>query len=67
MKIRIGALEIEVNTKEQLDELVMRYGRAAVAVVDSPASGESAGNGGVPLTEERLDRVNGRTRSCLGS
>jgi hypothetical protein len=35
MKVRIGALEIEVDTKEQLDELVMRYGGAAVAVVDS--------------------------------
>lgn len=38
MKVRIGALEIEVDTKEQLDELVMRYGAATVAVVDSPVS-----------------------------
>ncbi len=37
MKIRIGALEVEVDTKEQLDELIMRYGGAAVAVVDAPA------------------------------
>jgi ribosomal protein L12E/L44/L45/RPP1/RPP2 len=42
MKVRIGALEIEVDTKEQLDELVMRYGGAAVAVVDSPASRASS-------------------------
>lgn len=38
MRIRIGALEIEVDTMEQLDELVMRYGGATVVVVGSPAS-----------------------------
>jgi hypothetical protein len=50
MKIRIGALEIEVDTTEQLDELVMRYGGAVVAAADSSAPRAAAGNAGAPPT-----------------
>jgi hypothetical protein len=44
MRIRIGSLEIEVDTMEQLDELVMRYGKATVVVAGSQASQGTAGN-----------------------
>jgi hypothetical protein len=48
MKVRIGALEIEVEKVEQLDELVMRYGGAAVVAASSPVPVATAGKGGAP-------------------
>ena len=33
MKIRFGTIEMEIDTQEQLDELVMRYGNSTVVVV----------------------------------
>ena len=50
MRVRIGALEIEVDTKEQLDELVLRYGGAVVAAAESTASRATAGPRGFPQT-----------------
>ena len=50
MRVRIGALEIEVDTKEQLDVLVLRYGGAVVAAAESTASRATAGTRGFLLT-----------------
>jgi hypothetical protein len=44
MKIRFGTIEMEIDTQEQLDELVMRYGNSTVVVV-APAEREKAGEG----------------------
>jgi hypothetical protein len=45
MKIRFGALEMEIETQAQLDELVMRYGPSTVVVVDAPVARATAGDG----------------------
>jgi len=56
MKIRIGAFEFEVDTREQLEELVMRYGGAAVVVSDTPAPRATArGASASPTSGARAD------------
>jgi len=48
MKVRMGALEIEVDTIRRLEELVARYGGKTVAGADTPGSRATAANGGAP-------------------